>query len=491
MNNIINNIYNCSQQFQQLISDDLKDDSTSWLPWLVISSGIAFTSFVYSNRQQLLERIHPIPNACESDLARTERKLARVGFFIAEELDGVSKIFINQNEPRVLIKYPGYNCSTELDDRLERMKICRKFCEKNGFKSLVIPRAIKKDNYLKEERLPISSSLHDQMGLYLHNLDIFTDAVVEFVKFLCHAHLGDLIGQNNLLSPFSEIPVGRYDNVPLYIEERKGKIGLVDLEQFWLDNHMDSPTLNHVSSACETVITLYPFHFDSIIKTAEEINPDIKNERAKLEQIKVKALRFFEKAYVLHEKFLKEHGITAQNPAKSVEMKESVKCEIVNSLIEKMYKPLNVNDKFQSLSVKEYYFSSALNEENDETCEVLRTIIFPMILDHIENFNHKRFKYLISEKMKQKNDTAANLLKLRSIRLNRYETPYHASDNKNEKVLLQTVTEELSKHSIFNQSHLFSFAEWITDSIYLLLKEKKIIAEVAFRAYGKSDLILF
>lgn len=220
----------------------------------------------------------------------------------------------------IIIKYKGASASRSM---LEHMKQARELCEENRYSRLVIPLARVHGDFIIQSRLPLNNhSTKDQIGFYLDYLEEFTQAVQEFTGFLCQAYLGDLNGETyDPYSTLSKVPIGRYDNVPLYLEVgetgKQGKIGLIDFDVF---DRPDTSKRNQKDwdnacrLACEQAVRLFPHHLDVIIRAAKKFAPSIEAYHERLEEERSSVLEYFSKAYVDHLDFVKKKGYTFENP---------------------------------------------------------------------------------------------------------------------------------------------------------------------------------
>lgn len=460
---------------------ELEDEINPWrflFPLFILTMGIAFLA--------LLSRKRDLKILNDPSKTETEQKIERMGF-VRGQFPGRSRIFIHPNRPGELIKYSPSCTGFDLKFRLVNMESCRRFCELHCFRSLVVPEARVEGDYLRERRLPISeSSQMGQIGLYLSNSESFSDAIAEFMKFLCLANFDDLLGSSEL-SSLSDFVNARYDNAPLYLEGGEGKIGLIDLESFSLREESTSPSLEHIKSACITSVTFFPLHFDLILSIAESFDSNIRGERGELEQLQTKIMNYFEKSWVAHQRFLDANGITVRNPTKMVQMTPDIKLEIISSLRDKFYKPLGEPYREPDRLVADYFFSSEASRT------AIESQLFPSIVDHVERFNQKRFNYLVIKKYHGEELSPYKLSDLRTVFISRESIPLSCQENydRNEKLLIDIIADEISSRGLDREEFAPSgFARWVTDSIYLLLAEKGVIAAFRARVYGESDLLL-
>lgn len=232
-------------------------------------------------------------------------------------VNGIAMVYLPRDIP-IVLKCIGDSLSQR---RFKKILQARKICQKNSYKDLVVPRARVHGDFLLESRLPIMvHDFREQVGLYVDNRDKFTSAIREFAGFLFQTTLHDIVGRPEIFyTKLTDTEIGRYDNVALYLEETEGKIGLVDLEQF--DPNCDKTDDRWCYSRCETLICLFPLHFDEILNVAKEYDPTIDNFREDLEKIRDKACSFFKMIYIDHDEFIKHHHITIENSTRIVEIK--------------------------------------------------------------------------------------------------------------------------------------------------------------------------
>lgn len=223
---------------------------------------------------------------------------------------GVTPCYLPKELPLVL-KQSG---SPQNQTRYSQMQCARSVCEANGYKHLVIPRARVYQNFIVESRLPLADySVKQQIGLYTENREQFTAAVREMSGFLFHVDLGDLTGGGrDPYSRLSHTQIGRYDNLPLYLEGGQGKIGLIDLEQ--LRSSCSTGTKDWSFRKCQTLLCFFPHHFNEILEVAITFDPGIETHRAALEKERDGALQRFKLVHDDHLAFVREKNITLAKP---------------------------------------------------------------------------------------------------------------------------------------------------------------------------------
>lgn len=279
---------------------------------------------------------------------------------------GKTPVYLPKELP-IVLKQSG---SPKNQKRFDQMKQGRDICEKSGYENLVIPQARVYGNFIIESRLPITMhGTKEQIGLYIENREQFTIAVKEFTGFLYQSCYNDITG-NYGTDPYctlSKSPIGRYDNIALYLENGEGKVGLIDLERF-------SPGCNKLQknwsfSRCRDAIRLFPYHIDEILSVAKNFDPDIENYRKDIEIERDEVLKRFKLVYEDHLYFIIEKGITIKDPGKFENLELNRKKDI-QGLIERELRKLNQN-----------YFKGILGEDSDKTLARFNEKGFPQILD--------------------------------------------------------------------------------------------------------------
>jgi hypothetical protein len=192
-------------------------------------------------------------------------------------LNGKSTVYLPKESSYV---YKRINADMA-ENRLMSMEQAHEICERSGYQDLVVPQARGYGEFLIEKKLPFEQNSYTHMKLYAKNHEKFDNAVTEFMGFLCQSYLSDIIDERGL---------GRYDNVPLYIEDGRGKIGLIDLEQFY-------PVVGEVEDwlfvRCQDAVRLFPYHLDQIMEVAKKIDPAIEKERDQLIVERDRQLKMF------------------------------------------------------------------------------------------------------------------------------------------------------------------------------------------------------
>ena len=192
---------------------------------------------------------------------------------------GKSPVYLG---PDFVMKYSGKDARERFRKTLDAGTVC----ERAGYKFLTVPKVgILQDRgsgIVIEGLLPIKQfTFTEQLFLYIEQGPLFTNVIREFADFCCSNFLEDLIGGNNHpLQDFINEPCGRYPNVPLYIEEGQGKMGLVDLETFEEGYHSNFIEL----------VRLFPYHLEDILAIGKQNGWRMENIEQELREVQQKML---------------------------------------------------------------------------------------------------------------------------------------------------------------------------------------------------------
>jgi len=271
---------------------------------------------------------------------------------------GTTPVYLPEEFP-IVLKNSGNPANFK---RCEQMQIARQICRRNGYKDLVIPKARPHGTFVYESKLPITQGSIESIGLYIENRGQFTNAVKEFTEFLCQSHLGDIV---QIIPKIAyDIPTGRYDNVALYLENGRGKIGLIDLERF-------SPGQSRNGChACEIALRFFPHHLEEIIHSAKKFYPNMEVHRQYLECERNKMVSLFNTLYEDHANFIKEKGITVQNPLALEKLGED-RIRQLQSVLE---------EKLRTVHKEESLFQGCLGDNPEEVLRNFKDNFFPQIL---------------------------------------------------------------------------------------------------------------
>ena len=324
---------------------------------------------------------------------------------------GKTPVYLPTELP-IILKRCGSPANQE---RFDQMKQAREICEQGGYKNLVIPRARVFRNFIVESRLPITvHGAKEQIGLYVENRERFTGAVQEFTGFLCQSSLLDITGGNrDPYGSLSKTPIGRYDNVALYLEGNQGKIGLIDLEGF-------SPERSKSQEywcffPCRDAVHLFPYHLDEIMSVAKNFDSNIETHRGALEKARNEALKRFKLAYENHLEFVVNKGVTFENPIAFEKLNVS-RIEELKGVVEAALRKEHEG----------FLFTGCLGENSDATLKLFNEQAFPQILDAIYNFINDRLESSMKFR-KNKGAISSNLelLSLRTLTFTTYNNLYY------------------------------------------------------------------
>jgi len=338
------------------------------------------------------------------------------------------------------------------------MREGREICDESNYSHLVIPTARIHGDFIIESRLPIMKD-HDtkvQIGFYLDHVEQLTEAVEEFTGFLCQGELYDITGRTkDAYSTLSKVPIGRYDNVAMYLEKGIGKLGLVDLEFFYPKSKNEQ---RKVFLACQEAIRLFPHHLEAIVHAAKKFDPSIENHRKKLEEERDCVLEYFKKAYQKHLDFVKQKNIDLTDPVKFADISQNRRDKIkeaIEVVIQKEH--------------KDGWFENCLGETPDVTMKLFNEAAFPEILDAILKF----ITYLLEAHLKYHGGSVAisSYSKLVSARTLNFSYGSRGYDD-----LGKLITSKLNM-LIFKYKHKkIQFASEIIDAILKELENGKEIA---------------
>lgn len=260
--------------------------------------------------------------------------------------------------------------SLKINQRFLKILSARNICLELGYSHLAVPKARIHGEFLIEKCLPIARvfDTKEQIGFYLEHLEQFTDAVKDFTAFLFQTSLGDLSGNtSDPFATFSNVPIGRYDNIGMYLKDGMGRLGLIDLE---LKAHSDAPL-----DKCLEAIRLFPYHFDIILETAKKFDPNIGQHLERLENERDEVMQYFKSLYLDHLDYVKENHISLKSPTTFKPISETRKEQIKQRLGE-VLKNLNYAGKYKG----------CLGENEEETIKKFNTSAVPNLLDNIVKF---------------------------------------------------------------------------------------------------------
>jgi hypothetical protein len=268
---------------------------------------------------------------CKSVLEGTEMPRAS---------SGNTQVYFPPATPSIILKQSG---KQEAIDRFSGMQRVLHILRSQGSSHLVIPRAALCGPFLVEDRLPISSDDYINMQRYIDNPRAFDEAVLEMTRLFSKVHLTDLVSRQ--IHPISNI-VGntiRYDNLPLYIENGVGKIGLIDLEHI-----VDTPSspgnrdfgFSVPSSPSEILARIFPYHVDIIVEESNKLKMACTESHVR--RSAKQGYEFLQKGYIDHLNWLQQKKITTQNFNQFFEITPNRIEMIVENLTEKFLRRKNI-----------------------------------------------------------------------------------------------------------------------------------------------------
>jgi hypothetical protein len=222
---------------------------------------------------------------------------------------GNTPVFFPPATPSIILKRSG---RTSAIQRFKDMQTVRGILRSQGSSHLEIPRAALCGDFLIEDRLSISSDRFVNMQRYIEHPQAFDEAIHEMTCLFSKACLTDLVASQ--IHPISNI-VGdtiRYDNIPLYIENGVGKIGLIDLEHIYYQpftSYFNRWTT--YQSPPEILARIFPYHVDMIIEQSKQLNMQFNEDRVRC--FAKDGLEFLQKGYIDHLNWLRQKEITPQN----------------------------------------------------------------------------------------------------------------------------------------------------------------------------------
>jgi hypothetical protein len=245
---------------------------------------------------------------------------------------GKTKVYLPEEMPAVVLKNSG---EKEAVRRFHQMTEVRAILNSQKSSHLIIPKANVCEDFLVEERLRINVDSYYNMEVYLSHSELFNEAVSELTRLFSKIYIGDLVSyQNHPLGHIEGVEdFVRYDNLPLYVVEekgkKKGKIGLIDLEDV-----KNEPNFKSV----ETLVRIFPLHLD-VIKN-EAIKFKIKFNQDLLLLSARKGKKYLQVGFADHLEWLKQKGVFGKNFRQPFEI-SSQRVKEVAALLQQKW--LNIN----------------------------------------------------------------------------------------------------------------------------------------------------
>jgi hypothetical protein len=352
---------------------------------------------------------------------------------------GKTTVFLPKDMPGVVLKKSGEDNVVESQlkkssgtyqrydnvagvKRFHEMQEVRTVLKSLHCENLVIPRASLYKAFLVEERLPINTDAYFNMSTYMSNVSLFDDAVCEMTRLLSKVNLIDLVNSQRGV-PLNSITgtYVRYDNLPLYIEGKKGKIGLIDLEGVTMKTGNQTISVDDVV----TLIRIYPFHADLIKKEAAKFGVNIENPS--IQKAEEAGKKYFKEGYTDHLNWLKTKNVTPQSicqvevsPERKTALAASVESELLklNDGTSEYYDRKNIEEEEKSKN-----FLGDKPQEAAEAAKGFAAAICPVILDQVKSAIAEGNKGKAEEEVAEH-----EMLGKRSVSLNIYQINLAISD---------------------------------------------------------------
>ncbi len=263
---------------------------------------------------QKMWRGHVARRACLSNpsyaIYQAQCRAVLEGHAMPEASSGNTHVFFPPATPSIILKQSGKRNAIQ---RFSDMQTVRGILRSQKSSHLVIPRASLCGDFLVEDRLPISSDRYVNMARYIDHPRMFDEAIREMTRLFSRAWLTDLVSSH--YHPISNI-VGdtvRYDNVPLYIENGVGKIGLIDLEHisYYPFSSKNRPSGSSAyTSPAQTLARIFPYHVDMIIEESNKLNMKFNENQVRF--YAREGHEFLQKGYIDHLNWLRQKEITPE-----------------------------------------------------------------------------------------------------------------------------------------------------------------------------------
>jgi len=95
-----------------------------------------------------------------------------------------------------------------------------------------------------------------------------------------------------------------------------------------------TPTTERYFELCKLAVHLFPLHLEEILLKAKQLDPLIETYREPLQQAQQEVLAIFELAYEKHLSFVKEKGISIENPLTITEIPTTIKKDVIEIIQE-------------------------------------------------------------------------------------------------------------------------------------------------------------
>jgi hypothetical protein len=322
-----------------------------------------------------------LANSSYSFYTKEIAKLNNPNFVMSKAETGKTDVYFPLGLPKIVLKKSGREKAIT---RFSQMQFVRTILRSQGSFCLTIPKAALCGEFLVEERLPILVDQVCNMGIYVSEPHLFTQVVLEITRLFSKVHLDGLVspqkhGLNSIVGDCI-----RYDNFPLYIEEkegkREGKVGLIDLEHI-----EDRPNIRDFSGGLATIARIFPYHIECVIQ--EAIALDIPINPISLRKRAEEGRKFLEEGYIVHRDWLRKKGISREN----VEELFVLGKERVNLMIQSIGEELlKLNRGENEILPKKYenyppFLGGFLSEDLEKGIRTLSEHLLPIFIRRIEN----------------------------------------------------------------------------------------------------------
>lgn len=341
--------------------------------------------------------------------ALCQRVKATESHSIPHALAGKTKVYLPQEMPLIVLKDSGRK---QAITRFHQMQNVRSILNLQNSSHLIIPKASLCQDFIIEQRLPINPDSFHNMGLYLSEPQMFDEAVREFTRLFSKIYLDDLLdNQSHAYGRIRGIKdFVRYDNIPLYIVEEKGKkegkIGLIDLERLYGRPHYD---------ALVTLARIFPLHLDVIKDEASKLKMEI--DESLLEASAKSGKKYLQVSYTDHVKWLEQKGVLSGGSCESFQISSERERELTTLLEEEL---LKLNQGVSQISAERQYFDKPqknfFTENPEKMAKELAASILPLFINNIKAIIEKSQNKQSGTEM-----TDSQLVSLRSPIINRSE----------------------------------------------------------------------
>lgn len=359
------------------------------------------------------------------------RQLIQETKFMQRAEGGITAVFLPESNPSIVLKQSGRGDAIK---RFEQMEKVRDLLSIQQSSHITVPWGAVVEDFVIEEKLPIQADRFHNMGLYINNPSLFDESIRELAKMFSKLVLTDLVSPQTHATSNIVGNVVRWDNLPLYIEEKdgikKGKIGLVDLEHVAKNSLNEKNEWSDSAHGYMDLARIFPYHLpillEEIQKTGFQIDENKMKEAAK------KGETYLHVAYVIHDIWIKENEIQTTlnlNLPPSVRDKIAKRLEaellsiVENNSIAILKKKFNV-DTFLSPSTLSPLFSSGSKEIIQDNCKKVANSLTITLLNEMSNTISKEVHDL------SKNPERPDISQ-RSLSFSRYHVYRNATDSLN------------------------------------------------------------